>query len=178
MSMITNFVVTGASSDIGGILVRTIIDQGGRVLATGYRNTPKEGMGDGVGYHFMQGMNLLDVTCLEQLREQVRSRFSERFALVHCAGDFWRHKPLVHTQLTEISSMVNSHYVTLANTTQILLPMMIKAGGGAIVAFSCNSVGYSYPDMSPFTASKAAVEAFMKCMANEYSQYEIGRAHV
>jgi NAD(P)-dependent dehydrogenase (short-subunit alcohol dehydrogenase family) len=46
---------------------------------------------------------------------------------------------------------------------------MMKNRAGRLIAFSCNSVGYSYPDMSPFTAAKAAVEAFIKCYSNEYA---------
>lgn len=46
-------------------------------------------------------------------------------------------------------------------------------GEGKIFAFSCNSVKYNYPDLAVFTSSKVAVECLIKCVANEYSKFNI-----
>jgi NAD(P)-dependent dehydrogenase (short-subunit alcohol dehydrogenase family) len=70
-------------------------------------------------------------------------------------------------------AMLQSQVVTLYGVARFLTPVMKDNGGGRLVAFSCNSVAYNYPDMSPFTASKAAIECFVKCYANEHSHFGI-----
>jgi 2-deoxy-D-gluconate 3-dehydrogenase len=42
-------------------------------------------------------------------------------------------------------------------------------GGGKIIAFSCNSVIYNYPEMAAFTSVKAAVEGLIKAISNEWA---------
>ncbi len=69
--------------------------------------------------------------------------------------------------------MINSHYITLFGVIKAVLPIMQKLKGGKIIAFSCNSVKYNYPDMAAFTSAKAAIECLIKCTANELSQYHI-----
>jgi NAD(P)-dependent dehydrogenase (short-subunit alcohol dehydrogenase family) len=122
---------------------------------------------------WLSGIDLTVEASLEGLAKAVSEEFSEPFSVIHCVGNFWVHRPLVETSFSEIVAMVNSHVVTLFGAARYLTPLMIKSGGGRIVAFSCNSVVYSYPDMSPFTASKAALESFIRCHANEYAEFGI-----
>ena len=98
--------------------------------------------------------------------------FEVPFTLVHSVGAFWEHKSINDTDFSEIVNMIMTHYVTLFGTVKFILPFMEKSGG-KIVAFSCNSVKYNYPDMAAFTSSKAAIECFIKCLANEKSKYRI-----
>lgn len=164
------FVITGAGSDIGAALARYLgaFEDIDLVLVT--RNTPPPSLAS--RHIVLRKIDLLDTASLETVARAVADHTSGPFTVVHCVGDFWIHKPLVHTAESEIVRMISSHYVTLALTVQALLPLLMKHHG-RIVAFSCNSVLYNYPDMAPFTSAKAAVEAFIKCIANEYSEFGI-----
>ncbi len=69
--------------------------------------------------------------------------------------------------------MMSSHYTTLYGVLHTLLPVMKKLGGGRVLAFSCTSVGFNYPEMAAFTSAKAAVEALVRCVANEWGGFGI-----
>jgi NAD(P)-dependent dehydrogenase (short-subunit alcohol dehydrogenase family) len=74
--------------------------------------------------------------------------------------------------------MMESHYLSLMGVARFLTPILLKKGGGRLLAMSCNSVAYNYPDLSPFTAPKAAIESFIKSYANEYAEFSISATAV
>ncbi|HAW91945.1 MULTISPECIES: SDR family NAD(P)-dependent oxidoreductase [unclassified Arsukibacterium] len=172
--MLNNLLVTGATSALACSLIESIsLKKGYKVLAVsrGKRKLPElDGFKD---FQYISGIDLTDKSDLLKLERHVSEFFNDGFNVVHFAGDFWRHKPLVCTDFEEITSMINSHFVSLCGVAKAVTPSMMKFKSGRLVAFSCNSVGFNYPDMSPFTSSKAAVEAFIKCYANEKAPYGI-----
>lgn len=163
-------VITGASSDIGSVLARRL-DAAGAELVLVSRSGKAPALGR--AHTALEGVDLSSADGPAQVREAAEARFQQPFALVHCVGAFWEHRPLVRTRPDQIAEMITGHYLTLAYTARELLPLMLSVGGGRILAFSCNSVGYNYPDMAPFTAAKAAVETFIKCTANEYAEFGV-----
>jgi len=167
---VSNYVVTGANSEIGSALALHLIQNGHKLLLTS--RSAKKGPLSG-SCAWMEGVDLLRESDLLRIREEARRLFDSPFALVHSVGDFWRHKSIERTTLNEAVSMVQSHYITLFGVVKALVPVMREVGGGKVIAFSCNSVKYNYPDMSVFTSAKAAVECFIKCIANEQAQYDI-----
>lgn len=163
-------VITGASSDIGSVLARRL-DAAGAELVLVSRSGKAPALGR--PHAALEGVDLSSAEGAARVGQAAEARFQGPFALVHCVGGFWEHRPLVHTRPDDIAEMITGHYLTLAFTARSLLPLMLRAGGGRIVAFSCNSVAYNYPDMAPFTAAKAAVETFIKCTANEYAEFGV-----
>lgn len=167
-----NIVLLGAGSDIGGEIVRKAATNKGTVLLAVSR-TPQAVQNFGAQVESMSGIDLLDEDALTRLATAVENKFPGPFSIIHSVGNFWIHKPLAETPLSEIRAMIESQLLTLFGVARVLAPLMQKRKGGCLVAFSCNSVGYSYPDMSPFTASKAAIESFIKCFANEHAEFGI-----
>jgi NAD(P)-dependent dehydrogenase (short-subunit alcohol dehydrogenase family) len=144
-----NIVILGANSDIGKKLVtRAGAAKTDRILAVSRsaarRHLPK-------GVVALDGIDLTNEEDLRRLGQTTAGLFQTPFAIVHCVGNFWIHKPLTDTPYAEIRQMVESQFLSLCGVARFLTPLMIKNGGGRIVAFSCNSVAYNYPDMSPFT---------------------------
>lgn len=171
---INNLLVTGATSALAKSLIGFAANRNNyRVLAVSRSDTPIEVPEGLIDFQRVSGIDLSNERGLELLATNVREFFSGQFDAIHFAGDFWRHKPLISTDFHEIISMINSHYITLCGVAKAITPIMMKNRKGRLIAFSCNSVGYSYPDMSPFTAAKAAVESFIKCYSNEYAPHGI-----
>lgn len=166
-----NLLVTGASSALAVSLINSLTNRKNRrVLAVSRSELNSRNLKDFDGIEKISGVDLSNELQLKSFFEDCASDFfSEPFDVVHFAGDFWRHKPLITTDFTEIVSMITSHYITLCGVAKYVTPLMMRNQGGRLVAFSCNSVGFNYPDMAPFTSAKAAVEAFIKCYANEYA---------
>jgi len=121
------------------------------------------------GVVYLEGCDLLDETCVRRIAHTVTEHFTGPFALIHSVGDFWNHQPLDETPPNVARSQMESHYLTLYTVLHQLLPLMAQAGGGRVIAFSCNSVQQNYPEMAPFTAAKAAIETLIRCVANEYA---------
>jgi NAD(P)-dependent dehydrogenase (short-subunit alcohol dehydrogenase family) len=170
-----NVIITGASSDIGRTIAEYLDATGAELLLVS-RTIPTISVSP--RHLVMSGLDLRDEGNVRAVASAAASHFHGSFVLVHCVGAFWEHKPLTQTPFAQIEEMISSHYSTLAATAWALLPEMVRRRAGRIIAFSCNSVGYAYPDMSPFTAAKAAVETLVKCLANEYAPYGIAATAV
>ncbi len=168
-----NLVVLGARSDLGSVIIAKAARlPGTKILAVARSRTAAP---EAAGSHtvWLTGVDLTTEEGVKQLAEAAAHQFASPFSAVHCVGDFWVHKRLVDTPVEEIRRMIDSHFLTLCLAARALTPLMIERGGGRLVAFSCNSVSYNYPDMAPFTASKAAVESFVRCLAHEYAEQNV-----
>jgi len=168
---IDNFVVTGANSDIGKALIaRLSINDQNKILAVSRsKNTSQSSS----SVEYLDNVDLNSEDDLITFSEKVKSTFSDKFVLIHSVGNFWDHKTLTDTQYGEAVNMMDSHYNTLYGCIKYLIPIFKQLNGGRIIAFSCNSVGFNYPEMAAFTSAKAAVETLIKCTANENSKYGI-----
>lgn len=165
----SNYVIIGANSEIGTALTKHLQECGHKVLLVS-RSARKRSEHEATWIDNIDLTNEKDLLCL---REFIESKFRSPFTVIHSVGDFWSHKSILGTTFAEVVSQINSHYVTLFGVMKSLVPVMKTVGGGKIVAFSCNSVKYNYPDMAAFTSAKAAVECLIKCVANEQSKHNI-----
>ncbi len=165
----SKYVITGANSEIGQSLAKYLANQGHEILLSSRSRKPSCNYYD----NWMDGIDLTKEHDLNKLGKYIESCYSTPFTVIHSVGDFWSHKSINNTSFDEAVSQINSHYITLFGVIKTVVPIMQKVGGGKIIAFSCNSVKYNYPDMAAFTSSKAAVECLIKCTANEQSKYNI-----
>ena len=169
-----NILILGAGSEIGAALALHAKERADHRLLLASRSRADLRLPpESARVRHVRGIDLTSESDLFRLRAEVQEFFDGPFSLVHSVGDFWCHKPLIQTAFSEMRSMCESHYLTLCGAAYALLPVMIERSGGRMVAFSCNSIGYNYPDMAPFTSAKAAVETFIKCVAHEYAQHGI-----
>lgn len=168
---LNNFIITGANSDIGKALVANLSrNKDNKILAIS-RSKIATSLSDNV--ECFDNIDLNSEDDLVLISEKVKSIFSDKFVLIHSVGNFWHHKTMTNTRYDEATSMMDSHYNTLYGCIKYLLPIFKEFNGGKIIAFSCNSVGFNYPEMAAFTSAKAAVEALIKCTANENSKFGV-----
>lgn len=165
----SNYVITGANSEIGQALIHQL-KKHNNLLLVSRSAKDKTFVGE---CPWIEGIDLTDEKCLIRLGGEIKNYFKTPFTLIHSVGDFWCHKSIVQTGFQEAISQMNSHYITLFGAIKVILPIMQEVGGGKIIAFSCNSVKYNYPDMAAFTSAKAAIECLIKCVANEHSKHNI-----
>lgn len=161
--------IGGASSDIGGVLVRHYIRaRGHRVVGT-MRRAATNSDPRSRNLSIMDMCDLAQPACCDRLAKELDDAFDGPFAYIHSVGNFWDHVPFLSFPPEVAAEMLASHVTTFYNVTQSLVPVLIKKGGGSVVAFSCNSVRYNYPWMAAFTSSKAAIESLVKSLAHEFS---------
>lgn len=174
MSNQNNYLITGATSGIGKAIINKLIDNKDNKLFLTSRSSDsslEQIVSKTITYH--SEIDLRELHKRNDIIEKIDSFFDESFTIIHCAGDFWDHLPFLEVSTERASSMMESHYGTLYSTLQAALPLLIKKGGGKILTFSCNAVNYNFPNMLPFNAAKAAVEATIKCIAHEYAKHNI-----
>ncbi len=167
-----NLLITGVSSDIGRELALKVVQNGSSVLLVTSNHSEFTYNRDSL-VTYLPGLDLTVEHSTALVSEYAEKLFDTPFCWLHAVGDFWYHKSIENTSLNEAISLINSHYITLYAVSKALIPVMKKVGGGRILAFSCNSVKYNYPNMAAFSSAKAAVECFIRCIANEYIQYNI-----
>ncbi len=171
-----NYLITGATSAIGKTLASSIKqrfcpDCKLFLISRTHNNVLQNLVDSNVIYQ--SGVDLLDIKPDDAIISEINSFFEGPFNLIHSAGDFWLHLPFLDVNTNEARGMMDSHYGTLYNVLQHILPIMISKGGGKVLTFSCNATDYHFPNMLPFTAAKAAVDATIKCIAHEYADRNI-----
>jgi len=169
--------IAGANSELASALIaRTINNSKYKLLlvSQSQQNMCQDNVQAAI--RRIDDVNLTDEVDQQRLSKEVSDFFDGPFSVINFAGNFWLHKSLIRTEFTEICDLISSHYLTLCGVAKAVTSAMIAKGGGRLVALSCNSVSYNYPDMAPFTCAKAAVECFVKCYSNEYSMYNISAA--
>lgn len=170
-----NYLVTAANSDIGSEFVERILNQKPRakiIITTRGDASRFDGLPQGAFRHLRQ-VDLTLEDCTRNVAAEAEQFFQSPFCWLHCAGDFWHHKSIENTSHVEALNMIMSHYFTFYASARQLLPVMRRLSGGRVLAFSCNSVRYNYPDMAAFTPAKAALETLVKCMANEFLEHKV-----
>jgi 3-oxoacyl-[acyl-carrier protein] reductase len=173
-SVTSQYLITGASSDIGRELIKHLSsDPTNKILAVYRREDFDLAQTDLNANHKYLRADLTNEDNLKTLQSTTQELFDQPFTAIHCVGDFWYHRPLINTTFDDARKMIESHYLTLFGLAHSILPVQKELKGGKLIAFSCNSVGFNYPEMAAFTSAKAAVESLIKCIANEYSEYGI-----
>lgn len=169
-----DLLVTAANSDIGSAVVsRLASNRSSRLVITSRQNTDRLKNSYGPSVAHLKDIDLTLESDTAKVAAAVNHVFDMPFCWLHCAGDFWDHKSIDDTVLDVAKNMIASHYISLYAVAKVIVPIMKTVGGGRVLAFSCNSVRHSYPQMAAFTPAKAAVESFVKCLANEALEHNI-----
>lgn len=170
-----SILITGANSDIGSAVVSRVANDASSSLLITSHSTENETLLQSfpASVRHLQGIDLTETEDTQKVAAVAGQLFDKPFCWLHCAGEFWHHKTVEATPLEEVKRMISSHFITLYATAKAVIPVMKRVGGGRVLAFSCNSVRHSYPEMAAFTPAKAAVESFIKCLANEVIDSDI-----
>lgn len=167
-----NLLITGATSSLGRNLAKYIVSNEPEhklfLISRSHDKELQKLRTKNVKY--VSGIDLLEFNYKSNLVEEVNSFFQSSFNIIHSAGDFWLHLPFLEFDTNSAIKMMNSHYGTFYNVLQVFLPHLIQHNGGHILTFSCNATDFHFPNMLPFTAAKAAIDATVKCIANEHSK--------
>lgn len=171
-----NYLITGATSALGKALAFSIKQRFNSncklfLVSRSHSKELQSLVSENIVYR--SGIDLLNIVPNDNLCSEVNDFFSGDFTLIHSAGDFWLHLPFLEVSTDTARKMMDSHYGTLYNVLQSVLPLMINKGGGKVLTFSCNATEYHFPNMLPFTAAKAAIDATIKCIAHEFANRNI-----
>lgn len=168
------FVVTGAGSGIGRETAKVLTEQGAKVVMLdlnqeGLDETKALLKGDG---HLTRAVDLTDFEALPELVKGIIAETGAVDGLVHCAGISSR-KPLNVLRPEGFSKVMDVNFYSFEELTRLFTKRGNMNDGGSIVVMSSISSIRGYKAKTEYCVSKAAVDAFVRCMALELAPKRI-----
>lgn len=168
------YIVTGAGSGIGRETAKVLNEQGAKVIMF---DLNQEGLEEtlslmtGTG-HIYKACDLTDFDALPALVNEVAEQCGLIDGLVHCAGISSR-KPLNVLKAKGFSKVMEVNFYSFVELVRLATKKKYFNDGGSIVVMSSISSIRGYKAKSEYCVSKAAVDAFVRCMALELADRRI-----
>jgi|SRR4051794_16508060 len=169
--------ITGASSGIGRATALRVGAAGGRVVlvARGVEalEQTKREIEDLGGQAVVHRCDLADMSDIERMAKEVLQEHGRVDVLVNNAGRSIRRSiALSYDRFHDFERTMQVNYFGPVRLILSLLPVMRQAGpdgrkGGHIVNVSSIGVQTNIPRFSAYVASKAALDAFSRCISSE-----------
>lgn len=168
------FLVTGASSGIGRETAKVLSAQGAKVVLldlnqAGLDETLSFLVGEG---HLSRACDLTDFEALPVFVREIIEQCGSLDGFVHCAGISSR-KPLNMLRPSGFSKVMDVNFYSFEELTRLLTRKGNMNYGGSIVVMSSISSINGYKAKTEYCVSKAAVDAFVRCMALELADKRI-----
>jgi NAD(P)-dependent dehydrogenase (short-subunit alcohol dehydrogenase family) len=168
------FVITGAGSGIGRETSIVLSQQGARVVLldldeAGVQDTFSQLQGS---EHIVRVCDLTGFETLPFLIKEIIAETGPIDGFVHCAGISSR-KPLNVLKPSGFSKLMDVNFYSFEELTRLFTKKgNIKEGGSIVVMSSISSIR-GYKAKTEYCVSKAAVDAFVRCMALELAPKRI-----
>jgi glucose 1-dehydrogenase len=156
--------ITGAAGGIGSATVRHFYDMGWRVIGVDRSPCPENFPQD---VYFIQA----DISIGEQLEsifEQVRAFTGHLSALVNNAA-LQVSKPMLETSVEEWDAVMASNLRSVFLGVKLAHPLLVSAGGGAVVNVSSVHAVATSANIAAYAASKGGLLALTRAMAIEFA---------
>ena len=168
------FVVTGAGSGIGRETTKVLSEQGAKVVLLdlnqeGLDETKALLAGEG---HIKRAVDLTDFEALPELVKGIIAETGAVDGIVHCAGISSR-KPLNVLRPEGFAKVMDVNFYSFEELTRLFTKKGNMNDGGSIVVMSSISSIRGYKAKTEYCVSKAAVDAFVRCMALELAPKRI-----
>jgi NAD(P)-dependent dehydrogenase (short-subunit alcohol dehydrogenase family) len=164
--------VTGASSGIGRSAALKIADAGGIVLLVA--RTPekleetKVQIESGGGSAHIHRCDLADMDDVDRMADEVLAQHGRVDILVNNAGRSIRRSiALSYDRFHDFERTMQLNYFGAVKLILRFLPLMRERRSGQIVNISSIGVQTNTPRFSAYVSSKAALDAFSRCVASE-----------
>jgi thioester reductase-like protein len=164
--------VTGASSGIGRSAALKIADAGGIVLLVA--RTPekleatKEQIEAGGGTAHVHRCDLADMDDIDRMADEVLAQHGYVDVLVNNAGrSIRRSVALSYDRFHDFERTMQLNYFGAVKLILKVLPRMRERRSGHLINISSIGVQTNTPRFSAYVASKAALDAFSRCIASE-----------
>ena len=153
--------VTGASAGIGEAIVRRLVADGWRVLASARRSERLQALAAELGPTVQPFvLDVADPQAVRALPAALPAGWQEVDLLVNNAGLALGIKPAQETNVDDWERMVDANVSGLVRCTHALLPGMVSRGRGHIVNIGSLAGQLPYPGGNVYGASKAFVRHF------------------
>ncbi|MBS2020194.1 MAG: SDR family oxidoreductase [Deltaproteobacteria bacterium] len=157
--------VTGGSTGIGAAIALHLASEGAKVLVTGRNEATLKASAarhPGLAYVVADVASPSDAA---RSIEEVKTRWGRLDLLVNNAG-IAEVAPLADASLEHVKKLFDINVLGLVETTRLALPLLERSKG-AIVNVASTVADHPFPNLSAYSATKAAVVALTKSWAKE-----------
>lgn len=158
-------IVTGGSSGIGRCTATALAQSGCVVYELSRRDIPLKGV-----KHL--NTDVTDETSVIAAINQIAQEQGKIDIVVNCAG-FGISGAVEFTELLDAKRQFDVNFFGMVNVNKAVLPYMRRNGGGRIVNISSVAAVAHIPFQTYYSASKAAIESYTCCLANEVKPFGI-----
>jgi NAD(P)-dependent dehydrogenase (short-subunit alcohol dehydrogenase family) len=158
--------VTGASSGLGKALANLLHKKGYTVYGTSRNPKPEQ-------HAFtLLRMDVQDEKSVQHAINQIVTQCGRIDILINNAG-IGIAGPVEQLQLSNIKEVLDTNFFGVVRTTQAVLPIMRKTGGGRIINISSIASEIALPYRAIYSASKAAVDRLTEALRMEVAPFGI-----
>lgn len=168
-----SIIVTGAGSGIGRETTRVLIEQGASVMMLDINEAGLSETASIVGpkcHPFL--VDLTDSGAVADVVSKIVEEYGKIDGLVHCAGISSR-KPLNVLSKEGFSKVMDINFYSFVELVKQCAKKKHMNDGASIVVMSSISSICGYKAKTEYCVSKAAVDAFVRCMALELADRRI-----
>ncbi len=166
-------VVTGASSGSGLGIVERFLEEGATVIMLARGRERLADIAEGLGASAIPiATDVGDPDSVRAAFGEVERRFGRLDVLVNNAGIY---RPCAVELLSDadVERQLATNFMGPVYTSRAAIPLLRAAGGGDIVNTSSESTLHPFPMLSMYVATKAALEAFGRVLAQEVRDDDI-----
>ena len=168
-----NILITGAGSGIGRETAKILSNLGATLILVDLNEDGlRETSGRLLCNYLVIATDLCDFASLPDVVKIVCDSVGKIHGLVHCAGISSR-KPLKVLSPEGFSKVMDVNFYAFEELVRLFAKRGRFSDGGSIVAMSSISAVRGYKAKTEYCVSKAAVDAFVRCMAVELSPRKI-----
>ena len=167
------YIVTGAGSGIGRETSRILAEQGASIIMMDV-NTESLAESAAIGgvRCYPMTIDLTDASAVSEAVAKIVEQYGKIDGLVHCAGISSR-KPLNVLSKEGFSKVMDVNFYSFVEMVKQCAKRKHINDGASIVVMSSISSIRGYKAKTEYCVSKAAVDAFVRCMALELADRKI-----
>jgi 3-oxoacyl-[acyl-carrier protein] reductase len=171
-------IVTGASSDIGIVIVKRFVEEGANVVMIGRDLKKLEKAKSSIGKNdsmVVMPCDITDASQVIQTVEQIVDHYGTINVLVNNAGAINDPTHFHEMSDSDITDLIDINMVGTFKMTRAVLQKMIDKNGGCIINIGSISSERAIPKvhLTAYCSTKAAISMFTKGIAVEYARKNI-----
>ncbi|MGH9139395.1 MAG: SDR family oxidoreductase [Acidimicrobiales bacterium] len=164
--------ITGASSGIGQVVARKAAAAGARVVLVARTKEKLDEVAALIeaagGEAYVYPCDLSDMESIDNMAKQVLEDLGHVDVLVNNAGRSIRRAVIESLdRFHDVERTMQLNYFGAVRLIHRLLPTMVERRRGQIINISSIGVQINGPRFAPYVASKAALDAYGRCMSSE-----------
>jgi 3-oxoacyl-[acyl-carrier protein] reductase len=170
--MANTVVVTGATGALGALAAKAFASRGDSLALLDYDQSKLDSLARDLNLPeerlLILRADLRDGQAVQSAADAVAAKFGSVHALIHLVGGWVGGKTIPESPPEDLEFMLGQHAWTTFNLFKSFAPLLAKSGHGRVITVSVPLPIYPHAQRGPYAAGKAAQEALVQSLAEEF----------